>query len=250
MLLQEFIDRCAAQLRSDNPNAVRARQYLEQERGLRPETIQGAALGYCDWDQAGPDGEPNYKLFQGKFVVPIRAEFGEPVAIAARSPNKAEKGWYNSSADTGFTKGDHFFLLDKARRSIFEANKAYLFEGYMDGIVVRQEGLPNAVALMGTALGLRHIGLLRRYCEEVCLCFDTDPNYAGQAAEAKSVLRLASAGYKRLSRIHLPSGVDPDEYIVANGPQALVALEKPVTDDDIEAYQDFLKWYKQQMGNR
>ena len=249
MKLHEFIDQCAARLQSDSPEAVRARTYLEQ-RGLRPGTIIELGLGYCDRSQVTPDNEPNGNLFYERFVVPIRSEFGEAVAVGARSPSKAESGWWNSSTETGFYKSEHLFLLDKARRSIFEANKAYLYEGYMDGIVVRQEGLPNVVAAMGTTLGLRQIGLLRRYCEEVCVCFDADQNEAGQVAEAKSVLQLAKAGYRKLNRIRLPIGVDPDEYVRQNQVSGLLALEQPLSNTSLEDYKTFLVQYRERSGRR
>ena len=249
MLLQEFIEQCAARLQSDQPDAIRARTYLEQ-RGLKPDTIQELGLGYCDRTQATPDNEPNGNLFLERLTVPIRSEFGEAVAVGARSPSSAESGWWNSSSETGFSKSEHLFLLDKARRSIFEANKAYIYEGYMDGIVVRQEGLPNVVAVMGTTLGLRQIGLLRRYCEEVCVCYDADKNEAGQVAEAKSVLQLAKAGYRKLNRIRLPIGVDPDEYVQQNRVAGFLALETPLSNSSLEDYKTFLVQYRERSGRQ
>ena len=156
-----------------------------------------------------------------KIIVPVYSEFGGTVGVAVRSPDPSLKGWWNSR----FEKQSNLFGFNDARRSMFLQDKAYLFEGYMDVIVVNQDGLLNACGLMGTALGYRRIGLLKRYCNKVCLCFDSDANQAGQMAQDRSVYELSRFEFDSISKIDLPIGVDPDEFVVQNGLDEFLALE-------------------------
>jgi len=67
-------------------------------------------------------------------------------------------------------------------------------------------------------LDTEEFGLLARYCDKVCLCFDTDEkSQAGQVARARSIYELYQYGWKDISLIAMPIGVDPDEYIIKNG---------------------------------
>jgi DNA primase len=247
MNMAAFIEQCRQQLWDGSLESQAAVDYLLRERRLRLETIRNFGIGFCRKGQELPDGEShrNALLFEKKLVVPINDEFGVPVAIAARSPSAAKenKGWYNSSRETGFTKEHHLFMLGTSRRDVFQQNKAYLFEGYFDGIVVYQAGLKNTCVPMGTALSLRGIGLLRRYCSEVCICFDADKNEAGQYGQAKSVLEMSRAGFK-MSCIELPLGMDPDVYVSFYGLEKLRQIEQPVTPDKLQYFSDFVAQYQ------
>ena len=133
-----------------------------------------------------------------------------------------------------FRKEHHFFMFDKARRHIFEKNKAYIFEGYLDSLMLSQVGLLNSVAIMGTSLGYRKIGLLARYCDEVCLCFDNDANDAGLMGQLKSMSDLHSFGFGTVSKVVLPQGVDPDEFVVQNSLDAFLEREEKITEKDMK----------------
>ena len=241
MHLTEHIDQCSQAIWRDEGG--RALRYLTDSRRVDEDTIRLLRLGYCGAGQKLPDGESeqNGYLFRNKVIVPVAAEFGDPVGVAARSTVKAETGWVNSSATTGFEKGQNLFLLDQSRRAIFEANKAYVFEGYIDGIIALQQGLPNVVAVMGTALTPRHIGLLKRYCDQLCVCFDTDQNTAGQLGAARSLLALHTYGFRDLWRIDLPKGEDPDEFILRLGVAEFKKLERPVTNNDLRLCEDLVR---------
>jgi len=231
MRLADFIAVCQAALWAETSAAAKALAYL-RGRGIRDDTIRHLQLGWCPEGTELPDGEDpedHIWLYHRRVTVPVFSEFGEPVAIASRSPEAESSGWLNSSSNIGFEKSRHLYLLCEAKRAVFVANKAYVFEGYIDGIIARQEGLPNAVLPMGTALGLRQMGLLRRYGSELCLCFDTDTNQAGQVAQARAMLEAHRAAFTKLSSITLPTGVDPDVFIRGyGGIPVLLQLERPV----------------------
>jgi len=94
-------------------------------------------------------------------------------------------------------------------------------EGYTDVVVSRQEGIEAPVAVCGTALGARHINVLRRYADRVTLILDGDE--AGQTRAAQ-VLDLFVAGQIELRIVTLPDGLDPCDYVLNHGPQKLESL--------------------------
>jgi DNA primase len=167
-------------------------------------------------------------------VVPIYSEFGEAVGLATRKPSTAPgNSWWNMPAP--FKKGNYLFMLDKARKAIFAKNKAYIVEGYMDALIPNQAGLDNVVSIMGTATTLRRIGLLARYCNNVCICMDADENKAGQNAQdlAVSLLRRFDFCESISVIMGLPIGVDPDEYVMEYGLNKFLSLEKTLSASEI-----------------
>ena len=121
-----------------------------------------------------------------------------------------------------------------ARQKIFEDNKIYLVEGYIDGILLYQENLRAVCSLMGTALTSRKIGLIARYCNNICLCLDADKNQSGQKAQNKAIFSLKEFGFcESLSVIDLPIGVDPDVFVTKNGLEAFLANERQLKTKEI-----------------
>ena len=109
----------------------------------------------------------------------------------------------------------------------------------MDAITLYQHGIKNVCALMGTRLSLRQIGLIARYCNNICMCLDSDNNQAGQKATKKNIENILSLEKLRfcdkISIIDgIPLGTDPDEFICKNGKDAFLSLEKEITQEDIE----------------
>jgi DNA primase len=222
--------------------------YLAQ-RYVKPETINFHKIGYCLSDDDIPyeinyygkkeeeirDDDRGYDYFiRGKIVVPIYEEFGKIVGFATRKPSfEAGNTWWNLSKP--FKKGNHLHLMDKVRKDVFENNKIYLVEGYMDAIILHQEGLREVVSIMGTNLSPRKIGLISRYCNNVCLCMDVDENKAGQKAQNKAIYMLKKFDCcESISIIDgLPIGIDPDEYVAENGLQSLLNKERKLSDVEI-----------------
>ncbi|MFA5314042.1 MAG: toprim domain-containing protein, partial [Methanomassiliicoccales archaeon] len=169
---------------------------------------------------------------KGRIILPIYSEFGELVAFATRKPSASPgNSWWNLP----FKKSHYVFLLDKTRKYIFDSNKVYIVEGYMDAILLQQAGIRNVVSIMGTALTLRKIGLIARYCNNVCICMDADKNNAGQIAQSSSVCLFRKVDFcESISVIDgLPVGVDPDEYVIENGTDKFLAMEKTLTQAEI-----------------
>jgi DNA primase len=188
-----------------------------------------------DPDKIAPSDKGYGFFIRGRMVLPIFSEFGDPVGFATRRPSSDPGNtWWNLSRP--FKKGEHLFLLNKAREKIFKNNKIYLVEGYIDGILLFQEGLDSVCALMGTVLSPRKIGLIARYCNNICLCLDVDENDAGQKAQEKAIYTLSEFGFcDSISVIdHLEVGQDPDEYVIKQGLSDFLDGERQLQDKEIK----------------
>jgi len=244
--LSEFIKECNVSLLSGADREIKtAREYLINERKLLEKSWNSHIIGYCKTGFNIPDPVRFYgsgdtekrwdisPYIHGKIIVPIFSEFGEVVAFATRSPtSKPGNSWWNLPSP--FKKGNHLFLLDKARKTIFEKNKVYVVEGYMDALVLFQYGLKNVVGIMGTAFALRKISLIARYCNNICLCFDTDDNESGDKGKQIAITILKKYDFcENISVIHLPLKIDPDVFVSKEGLDAFLKLEKTLTQSEI-----------------
>jgi DNA primase len=91
----------------------------------------------------------------------------------------------------------------------------------MDVIALARAGFDNAVAPLGTALTENHLALLWRLAAEPILCFDGDE--AGRKAAYRALdlaLPLLKPGHS-LRFAFMPAGIDPDDLLRDEGPQAL-----------------------------
>ena len=94
-------------------------------------------------------------------------------------------------------------------------------EGQLDLIACYRAGVRNVVAPQGTALTAEHTRILKRYVDEVVLCFDSDPAGCNAAIRALDDL-LASGLAVRVAAVPAPH--DPDSYIKEAGAEAFGRL--------------------------
>lgn len=212
-----------------------AMSYLTEDRHLSPEAIASAKLGYYPESENFPRHigyPPELSCLKGRIVVPILSEFGKMVvACAGRVPDsKVHGAWWNTARQG--LKTSHLYGMSEARTAMFHMNKVYVFEGYMDRIVLAQHGLTNSVAAMSTNVGIRRLGLIARYCDRICLCFDTDKNDSGTLGLLRTLSDMETIGIGvfpwQVTTIHPPVGIDPDEFVHQYGLEAFLALEKPI----------------------
>jgi len=231
-----FAKECHEALFRQDDQGRRALAYLTETRRLTVDTLKRHLVGFCGASQELPPDFSNGKWnvngkLRGRIVVPVFSEFGEVVGAAGRSPDPAESGWWNSK----FNKAQFIFMFDKARRHIFKQNKAYVFEGYVDSMISEQSGLPNSTGAMGTSVAYRKIGLYARYCDKICICFDSDVNEAGRMGQLKTVADFGVFGFGEISKIEMPrKKEDPDEFILREGLDKFLALEKSLTEKEIK----------------
>ena len=166
-------------------------------------------------DEERPGNEV-YDRFRGRIMFPICNDVGEVIAFSGRlleSDPQAAK-YVNSPETPLFQKGRVLFGLHKTKRALIEANCAIVCEGQLDLITVFEAGIKNVVAPQGTAFTEYQARILKRFVDEVILCFDADQ--AGQKAAQHSLDSLLQ--HDLVVRIvDMPAGEDPDSLIRRKG---------------------------------
>src|SRR5271168_1067653 len=164
-----------------------------------------------------------YDRFRGRLMFPICDEQGRVVGFSGRVLSGDEKTakYVNSPETPIFTKSKIFYGLDKSKRPILDAGFAIICEGQLDLIACFMGGVQNIVAPQGTAFTDQHARILKRYVDEVVLCFDSDE--AGQNAAVRSLDHLLASGIAVRVAV-MPRPHDPDSFIKANGGEAFRKL--------------------------
>ncbi len=164
-----------------------------------------------------------YDRFRGRLMFPICDEQGRVIGFSGRILAGDEKTakYVNSPETAIFTKSKVFFGLDKSKRALLDAGFAVVCEGQLDLIACFMAGVQNIVAPQGTAFTDQHARILKRYVDEVVLCFDSDE--AGQNAAVRSLDHLLASGLAVRVAV-VPAPHDPDSFIKANGGEAFHKL--------------------------
>ncbi|HXR48562.1 MAG TPA: DNA primase [Candidatus Limnocylindrales bacterium] len=164
-----------------------------------------------------------YDRFRGRLMFPICDEQGRVIGFSGRVLSGDEKTakYVNSPETPIFTKSKIFFGLDKSKRALLDAGFAVVCEGQLDLIACFMGGVQNVVAPQGTAFTDQHARILKRYVNEVVLCFDSDE--AGQNAAVRSLDHLLASGLAVRVAV-VPAPHDPDSFIKANGGEAFRQL--------------------------
>lgn len=167
-------------------------------------------------------GNGIYDRFVNRVMFPIIDLRGNVIAFGGRIMTDEKPKYLNTSDTPVFKKSENLFSLNNAKSS--GTRTLILCEGYMDVIALNQAGFTNAVATLGTALTNEQAVLMKRYADEVIICYDADG--AGQKATARAIDILRNAGLP-IKILTVPSGKDPDEFIRSkgeNGPAAFKLL--------------------------
>lgn len=168
------------------------------------------------------NGNGIYDRFVNRVMFPIIDLRGNVIAFGGRIMTDEKPKYLNTSDTPVFKKSENLFSLNNAKSS--GTRTLILCEGYMDVIALNQAGFTNAVATLGTALTNEQAVLMKRYADEVIICYDADG--AGQKATARAIQILRNAGLP-IKILTVPSGKDPDEFIRSkgeNGPAAFKLL--------------------------
>jgi len=166
-------------------------------------------------DENRPEGDA-YDRFRGRIMFPICNDVGEVIAFSGRVFAKEAEGakYLNSPETPLFRKGRVLFGLHKTKRGLIEANCAIVCEGQLDLITVFEAGITNVVAPQGTAFTEHQARILKRFVNEVVLCFDADT--AGRKAAERSLDALLQNDL--IVRVaEMPTGEDPDSLVRNKG---------------------------------
>ena len=248
------------------PSAQIARDYLKS-RGVGGEVAKSWKLGYApdEWDamrdfaqtngfsdeelvasglvklrdEENPHGE-FYDRFRARVMFPIYKE-DDVIAFSGRvleADAKAAK-YVNSPETMLFTKGAVLFGLNKSKRALIEAKSAIVCEGQLDLITAFEHGVQNVIAPQGTAFTDKQARILKRFVDEVVLCFDADA--AGEKAAERSLASLLAESL--LVRVaEMPPGEDPDSMIRGKGAEAF--------RERITAAKDFFDFQLDRLASR
>src|SRR5438034_856317 len=246
-----------------------ARKYLKQ-RGITGEIAKRWQLGYAPdkWDAFGSwargqgydarelvasgliktkdddqtsnlKSQTSYDRFRGRIMFPICNDVGEVIAFSGRLLKEEEGAakYLNSPETPLFRKGNVLFGLHKTKRALIEADCAIVCQGQIDLISLFEAGITNVVAPQGTAFTENQARILKRFVDEVDLCFDSD------AAGAKAAERSLDALLQNdliVRVVELPVGEDPDSLVRREG--------KEKFENRVASAQDFFDyWIEREM---
>ncbi|MCJ7726154.1 MAG: DNA primase [Acidimicrobiia bacterium] len=153
-----------------------------------------------------------FDRFRGRIMFPIYDLRGDPVGFGARLLDGDGPKYLNSPETAIYHKSQLLYGLNWAKSEMVRDQTAVVVEGYTDVIGLHLAGASGAVATCGTALGVGHFDLLRRFTERVVLMFDSD--VAGQAASLRG-FEHSVPGDLDLRVALLPPGRDPADVAAA-----------------------------------
>ena len=226
------------------PEAAVAREYLE-DRGIGRETVTAFSLGYASggWDRLlrflqrkqgaleaasalgllipRKEGEGSYDRFRNRLMFPIFNTTGQVLGFGGRALGEQEPKYMNSPESFLYHKGSVLYGLHRAQPSIRERDTVIVVEGYFDLLALHQNGMQNAVAVLGTALTTEQIDILKRHTRNLVLVFDGD--LAGKKASFRNLPELLERDIPARV-VYLPENEDPDSFLNKWGKAALEKL--------------------------
>jgi len=210
-------------------------------RGFSPETLFTGGL--ASQGQRGP-----VDRFRGRLLWPIRDPKGDVIGFGARrlyDDDRIEAKYINTSETPIYKKSHVLYGLDLAKADIAKRYKAVVVEGYTDVMACHLAGETTAVATCGTAFGVDHVQLLRRYLMDqdefrgrVIFTFD------GDEAGRKAALKAFADDQRFVTQTFVavePNGLDPCELRQQHGDLAvrdLIARHIPLAQFAIRATLD------------
>ncbi|SES63582.1 DNA primase [Natronincola peptidivorans] len=227
------------------------------KRGLTTRTIKSFGLGYAinSWDdllnyliqkgykietieQCGliiKNKEKNnyYNRFRNRIMFPIFDVKGNVIGFGGRVFDDSLPKYLNSPETAYFNKSQTLYGLNIASKHS-RTGRVILVEGYTDVIALHQEGFKNTVATLGTSFTKGHAILLKKYFNEVIICFDGDS--AGSKATLRSIEILENV-HISIRVLILPNNIDPDDFIKKYGEKAFEAkIEEALSAIDYKIY--------------
>lgn len=199
-----------------------------KEKGYSDEEILESGLGYLKDDKTI---EP---FFRKRVIIPIKDETNNIVGFGGRVLDDSKPKYLNTKENSIFQKRDILFGLNKAIES--KSDTVYFVEGYMDVLSLNKNGIFNAVAALGTAIGKHHCSLLRENgIKKIVLSLDRDE--AGIKASLKASSILIEEGFD-VDILCWENAKDPDEFIERWGKEAYLSAPVYSVDEFKVKYSD------------
>ena len=205
------------------------------DRGLSEDVIKYFNLGYAPRDnnialnffnsnkinldlmvEAGLLGKNDngdyYDVFKDRVMFPIKNNQNQVVAFSGRtmSSDKSVPKYYNTHETKIFEKRTVLYNFSDARSFIAKENEVILCEGYMDVIKAHQNGMKNAVALMGTNIDNNKLKELLSLVKKITLSLDNDE--AGSKAQIEIGNRIIQTT-DNVYKLKFSGAKDLDEFL-------------------------------------
>ena len=205
------------------------------DRGLSEDVIKHFNLGYAPRDnnialnffnsnkinldlmvEAGllekNDNGDYYDVFKDRVMFPIKNNQNQVVAFSGRtmSTDKSVPKYYNTHETKIFEKRTVLYNYSDARSFIAKENEVILCEGYMDVIKAHQNGMKNAVALMGTNIDNNKLKEVLSLVKKITLSLDNDE--AGSKAQIEIGNRIIQTT-DNVYKLKFSGAKDLDEFL-------------------------------------
>lgn len=211
----------------------KALSYLES-RGLDQQTLNEFNIGYApakgnlllknmkdnfqefELVEAGLVGRNTsgeyYDMFRDRIIFPILNEQSKVLGFSGRilTDDKSQPKYVNTQSTKIFNKGHVLYNLEKALPYITQRHRLVMMEGFFDVIQASKAGIQESVCTMGTELTLDQVNKIKKYTDDVVICYDGDS--AGQQATYRAIQMLEKL-HINVQVALMPDGLDPDEYI-------------------------------------
>lgn len=213
-LTEETIDRFRLGYAGDGKRGLvdhlKVKGYLEDQ-------IIEAGLAHVAEDNSVED------TFRNRIIIPIIDDEYRVIGFSGRVADGGMPKYLNSRETMVFDKSRSLFGLDHVKDSA--AQYIILSEDYLDVMALHQAGYDMATASLGISFTVNHAGLLKKYAQDVIICFDMDESGNKQAEEVLTILGQSGIKAKRLD---LSPYKDPQEYITKEGGTAFGELLRTV----------------------
>ncbi len=224
-------------------------------RGLSADIVNTFCLGYspAEWDKflqsakahgftqeqlvAGGLAVQNengkvYDRFRKRLMFPIRNRKGQVIGFGGRALDDSLPKYLNSPQTPLFHKSTVLYGIYEVLQTQKSIEQLIVVEGYMDVIALKQMGIDNAVATLGTAFTAQHVSQLFRQTSKLVFCFDGDAAGRAAAWKALSITFAQLTEGKSAAFLFLPEGHDPDSLVRAEGKEAwLKRLQSAISAD-------------------
>lgn len=217
-------------------------EYIKN-RGLKNNIINSYYLGYADGSNSLYDymlenkvdindllelgliaksnrGDGYYDKFRDRIIYPIFNNKNKIIGFGGRTINDSKVKYLNSPESQVFIKGNNLYGF-RPKDRVVKMENVILVEGYMDVIGLYNHGIDYAFASLGTALTENQAKMVKRFGKNVYIAYDGDD--AGIKATLRAIEIFDSVNVD-VGIIEIPGGMDPDEYIKAQGKDAFYKL--------------------------
>lgn len=162
-----------------------------------------------------------YDALEGRLIIPIINSMGDVIAFGGRDLEGKSPAKYKNTSETPlFIKSKNIYAVNLLKKNRHKGS-VIVVEGYMDVISLTIAGISGVVASMGTSLTREQARLIKRFSQDVYICFDGDS--AGQIATLRGLDILKEAGLS-VKVITMPDELDPDDFVKKYGRQGFERL--------------------------